>query len=71
MVWLTAFILRCSLYEEIEADGFEFVNPMYLYEGGNLNWFGAIFIALIWNLLFAPFALIYWMYKLCTAGRNK
>lgn len=71
MVWLLAFILRCFFHEEIEADGFEFVNPKYLYEGGNLNWFGPILIALIWNLLFAPFALIYWIYKLCTVRKNK
>ena len=70
-IWLVALIFRAFFAETIEADGFEFVNPKYLYEGGNLNWFGAIFVALIWNLLFAPFALIYWIYKLCTVGRNK
>lgn len=69
-IWVLAFLFRCILAEMITADGFEFVNPKYLYEGGNLNWFGAVFIALIWNLLFAPFALIYWMYKLCTVGRK-
>lgn len=69
-IWVLAFILRCMFADGISADGFEFVNPKYLYEGGNLNWFGACFIALIWNILFLPFAIIYWIYKLCTVGKK-
>ena len=69
-IWVLAFIFRCFFAEMITADGFEFVNPKYLYEGGNLNWFGACFIALIWNILFLPFAIIYWIYKLCTVGKK-
>lgn len=69
-IWIIAIFLRAMFAEQIDADGFEFVNPVYLYGGGHLNWFGAIFIALIWNALFAPFAIFYWIYKLCTVGRK-
>lgn len=69
-IWGLAFFFRVIFVEAITADGFEFVNPKYLYEGGNLNWFGACFIALIWNILFLPFAIIYWIYKLCTVGKK-
>lgn len=54
----------------IESDGLEFVNPVWLYKRLQVNWFGAFFIALLFNLLTAPYAVIYWFYKICTVGRN-
>lgn len=69
-VWVIAFIIRCGLNNCIEAEGFEFVNPIYLYNQIKVNWFGAIFLSIIWNILFAPCAICYWLYKLCTVGRR-
>lgn len=69
-IWFIAFIVRCGLHDCLEAEGFEFVNPIYLYNQIRVNWFGAILLALIWNILFAPYAIFYWLYKLCTVGRR-
>lgn len=69
-VWVIALIVRCGSNNCIEAEGFEFVNPIYLYNQIKVNWFGAILLTLIWNMLFAPCAICYWFYKLCTVGRR-
>lgn len=50
--------------------GVEFVNPVFLYQSLRVNWFGAFFLAVIFNLLTVPIAIVYWIYKLCTVGRN-
>lgn len=50
--------------------GAEFVNPTFLYETLRVNWFGAFFLAVIFNLLTVPVAIVYWIYKLCTVGRR-
>lgn len=51
------------------TDGWEFVNPIYIYKYNHVNWFGAIVVALFYNLLCPVGSLIYWVYKLCTVGR--
>jgi hypothetical protein len=73
----TVFIIAiiCSLMLAIlgcifESDGIEFVNPIFLYMKLKINWFGAFFLAIIFNLLTLPFAIIYWIYKICTVGRK-
>ena len=52
-----------------KSRGLEFLNPLYLYSKWKVNWFGASFLALIFNLLTLPVAIFYWIYKLCTVGR--
>jgi hypothetical protein len=54
----------------IDSCGFEFVNPIFLYNRFKVNWFGAFFLAIIFNLLTFPFAIVYWIYKICTVGRK-
>ena len=53
------------------ADGWELCNPYWVYQyNKDVNWFGAIFLALLYSLV-CPFgAICYWFYKLCTVGRN-
>lgn len=63
-------IVTCILVLSIDSDGIEFVNPVFLYKRYKVNWFGAFFLAIIFNLLIFPFAIIYWIYKLCTVGRE-
>lgn len=54
-----------------EAEGFEFVNPVYIYRRCRVNVFGAILISLLMSLI-CPFGTVgYWIYKLCTVGRKK
>lgn len=53
-----------------EGFGLSFLNPKVLYEAVKVNWFGAYFLGILFNLIFAPFAVFYWIYKLCTVGRR-
>lgn len=53
----------------IDSDGFEFVNPVFLHKRIRVNWFGAVLLAIIFNILVLPYAVFYWIYKLCTVGR--
>ena len=53
------------------ADGWEFVNPFFVYKYcKSVNWFGAFVLAMFLTAI-CPFgALCYWFYKLCTVGRR-
>ena len=50
--------------------GLAWLNPIFLYKNIKVNKFGAGFIAFIGNVLFPPFAVVYWLCKLCTVGRK-
>lgn len=50
---------------------FEYLNPLFLYDyHSNLNWFGVICLALLYNLICPLVTIAYWFYKLCTVGRR-
>ena len=68
--FLSSFILAGIISALIESEGMEFVNPIWLYRRFKVNWFGAICIALIFNTVTLPCAIIYWLYKLCKVGRK-
>jgi hypothetical protein len=53
-----------------DSEGIEFVNPSVLYSRFKINWFGAYFLAIVFNILDLPLAIAYWFYKLCTVGRK-
>lgn len=54
-----------------KCDGCEFVNPYWIYRYcKNVNWFGAIILALLFSVLLPVPAIGYWFYKLCTIGRR-
>lgn len=53
-----------------KAEGFEFCNPLWLYKNYSVNVFGAILLALVYNLLCPICTIGYWIYKLCTVGRR-
>ena len=53
-----------------DSAGLEFLNPVYLHSLWNVNWFGAIFIAIIFNATVFPCAIGYWFYKICAIGRK-
>ena len=48
------------------------LNPIRNYKKWNkMNWFGIIITTLILNVIFFPYAIIYWIiYKLFTVGRK-
>ena len=62
MIWLAA---QSSQYSVVDR---ELVNPLFNKENYAVNWFGAIMIALFFNLISPIASLIYWFYKLCTVG---
>lgn len=45
-------------------------NPIAIYDNGDFNIFGAILLPIVSTVAFAPMAIIYWFYKLCTVGRR-
>ena len=52
------------------ANGFETLNPFYVYRNIRVNYFGLIWMTLALNLI-CPLATVgYWFYKLCTVGRR-
>lgn len=52
------------------TDGFEYVNPIYIYKYNHVNWFGAIVVAIIYSFICPLGTIGYWCYKLCTVGRK-
>ena len=60
-----------AIGEKSRADGWELCNPYWVYQyNKDVNWFGAIFLALLYSLACPLGAICYWFYKLCTVGRN-
>lgn len=52
------------------TSGLEYLNPCWIYQHYQVNWFGCILLFL-WYSLLCPFGLvIYWFYRLCIAGRE-
>lgn len=45
------------------------LNPIQLYENTRLNWFGSWCIAIFLWIVFAPWAMGYWIYKAFTVGK--
>lgn len=44
--------------------------PANLYDAIRVNWFGAWFLSIIANIVGLPFAIVFWIYQLCTIGRD-
>ena len=48
----------------------EILIPTNLYDALPVNWFGAWFLSILANIIGLPFAICFWIYKLCTIGRE-
>lgn len=78
IVWsVMGFVILAMFCVEEDADNFianasscDFLNPIYIYESVNVNWFGCFWITLVVNLLCPVVTICYWFYKLCTVGRK-
>ena len=69
LAWL--FVCRPSPSKfYTEARGVEFVNPFWIYRYIKVNFFGAAFLCLVFNLVCPIVSFGYWFYKLCTVGRK-
>ena len=60
----------CLITEAYNYNGFAWVNPLFIYRNAKVNWFGASLLALIANVSIPCCAILYWVYKLCTVGRE-
>jgi hypothetical protein len=47
-----------------------YLNPFIVYEEKKVNWFGAWLISVICNIILMRLAVFYWIYVLCTFGRD-
>lgn len=48
----------------------EILIPTNLYDALPVNWFGAWFLSIVANIIGLPFAIGFWVYQLCTIGRD-
>ena len=72
-VWtvFTTFIWIITLCESHFEWGFQWINPRYIYQTVQVNWFGCIVLTILAHLAAGPImSIIYWFYKLCTVGRK-
>lgn len=66
-------VIGALVFVILAADGLdweELFNPNRIYQYYKVNWFGACFLATISFLCMTPFALLFYVYKLCTVGRR-
>lgn len=63
--------IACFVGIACNANGFEFLNPIMIYNTIKVNIFGTILITILLNTILAPYAICYWVYKVCTVGRKK
>ena len=69
-IFLTTFIWIIALFKNY-CDGFQWINPRYIYQTVQVNWFGCIILTILAHLAAGPIiSIIYWFYKLCTVGRK-
>lgn len=71
-VWIVANILVWFFLAMALDDGVNpsFVNPIVIYNNIRVNWFGAWLLAIVCNVGLPTVAIPYWIYKICTVGRD-
>ena len=72
LFWIVINIMALFVVSIIAVDGanFSFVNPIVIYNNIKVNWFGAIVLTVIFNILLPAISIPYWIYKLFTVGRK-
>lgn len=70
--WIVVNILALAILAIMSVDGanFSFVNPIVIYDSIRVNWFGAWLLAIVCNVALPVIAIPYWIYKICTVGRE-
>ena len=71
LFWIVINIMAFFVVAIISFDGanFSFVNPIVIYINIKVNWFGAIVLTVIFNILLPAISIPYWIYKIFTVGR--
>lgn len=73
VIWVVFNIAMFYLFIKTYAFngyGFAWLNPLFIYKQIDVNWFGALLLTLVANVIFVPYAILYWLYKLCTIGKK-
>ena len=72
IVWTIITTFFCVIFLcESYLEGFQWINPLYIYQTVQVNWFGCIVLTILAHLAAGPIvSIIYWFYKLCTVGRK-
>ena len=78
IIYILLTIGMLHIYKEAPAcpdwlgtsEGLGFLNPEHIYKHSSCNIFGVIALALLLNTIYAPYAIFYWLYKLCTIKRR-
>ena len=72
IAWITANVLAWFFLAIMSVDGASpsFVNPIVIYNSIKVNWFGAWLLAIVCNVALPVVAIPYWVYKICTVGRD-
>ena len=73
ILWVAANVLSWFFIGVILSDdiNLSFVNPIIIYDSIKVNWFGAWFLAIVCNVGLPSVAIPYWIYKVCTVGRDQ
>lgn len=72
IAWIVTNILAVFALVITSVDGANpsFVNPIVIYNNIKVNWFGAWLLAIVCNVGLPAVAIPYWIYKICTVGRD-
>ena len=71
LVFGSTVIYMCGMNKDWTGLDFVTLNPTQLYENTRLNRFGSWCIAIFLWIVFAPWAIGYWFWKMLTVGGNK
>ena len=69
-LWCALDVLLLVPLYEADVCLREILIPTNLYDVLPVNWFGAWFLSILANIIGLPFAIGFWIYQLCTIGRD-
>lgn len=67
--FINLVIMAASLESGVEV-GLQWINPIVIYNNVSVNWFGCIVLTILAHAIAGPWVCLYWLYKLCTVGRE-
>ena len=62
IAWSVFGFLLANIF--VDSEGFEYVNPIWIYKRFRVNYFGAAVCCTFFNLLSPIVSICYWFYKL-------
>lgn len=68
--YIVDILLLAVLHEWTNLWLAEVIIPTNLHDALPVNWFGAWFLSILANVIGLPLAIGFWVYRLCTIGRE-